>query len=316
MVNNNVTGEETITICEAALPYTWNTQSIAAAGDYTATLLSAAGCDSLATLHLVVNNNVTGEETITICEAALPYTWNTQSLAAAGDYTATLISAAGCDSLATLHLVVNNNVTGEETITICEAALPYTWNTQSIAAAGDYTATLISAAGCDSLATLHLVVNNNVTGEETITICEAALPYSWNTQSLAAAGDYTATLISAAGCDSLATLHLVVNNNVTGEETITICEAALPYTWNTQSIAAAGDYTATLLSAAGCDSLATLHLVVNNNVTGEETITICEAALPYTWNTQSIAAAGDYTATLISAAGCDSISHTAFSGEQ
>ena len=50
--------------------------------------------------------------------------------------------------------------------------------------------------GCDSIATLHLVINPVVTGEETITICEAALPYSWNNQSITAAGDYTATLIS------------------------------------------------------------------------------------------------------------------------
>ena len=307
VVNPVVTGEETITICEAALPYTWNNQSLTAAGDYTATLTSVNGCDSIATLHLVVNPVVTGEETITICEAALPYTWNNQSLTAAGDYTATLTSVNGCDSIATLHLVVNPVVTGEETITICEAALPYTWNNQSLTAAGDYTATLTSVNGCDSIATLHLVVNPVVTGEETITICEAALPYTWNNQSLTAAGDYTATLTSVNGCDSIATLHLVVNPVVTGEETITICEAALPYTWNNQSLTAAGDYTATLTSVNGCDSIATLHLVVNPVVTGEETITICEAALPYTWNNQSLTAAGDYTATLTSVNGCDSI---------
>ena len=161
-----------------------------------------------------------------------------------------------------------------------------------ITAAGDYTATLTSINGCDSIATLHLVINPVVTGEETITICEAALPYTWNNQSLTAAGDYTAALTSVDGCDSIATLHLVINPVVTGEETITICEAALPYTWNNQSLTAAGDYTAALTSVDGCDSIATLHLVINPVVTGEETITICEAALPYTWNNQSITAAG------------------------
>ena len=249
-------------------------------------LVSVNGCDSIATLHLIINPVVTGEETITICEAALPYSWNNQSITAAGDYTATLVSATGCDSIATLHLIINPVVTGEETITICEAALPYSWNNQSITAAGDYTATLVSAAGCDSIATLHLIINPVVTGEETITICEAALPYSWNNQSITAAGDYTATLVSVNGCDSIATLHLIINPVVTGEETITICEAALPYSWNNQSITAAGDYTATLVSANGCDSIATLHLIINPVVTGEETITICEAALPYNWNNQ------------------------------
>ena len=90
-----------------------------------------------------------------------------------------------------------------------KAALPYTWNSQTITAAGDYTATLTNMNGCDSIATLHLVVNPVVTGEETITICEAALPYSWNNQNITAAGDYTATLTNAAGCDSIATLHLI-----------------------------------------------------------------------------------------------------------
>jgi hypothetical protein len=158
-------------------------------------------------------------------------------------------------------------VTGEEIITICEVALPYSWNNQSITTAGDYTATLTSIAGCDSIATLHLIVNPVVTGEESITICEGALPYSWNNQAITTAGDYTAALTSVAGCDSIATLHLVVNPVVTGEETITICEGALPYSWNNQSIITAGDYTATLRSTAGCDSIATLHLVVNPVVT-------------------------------------------------
>ena len=104
-----------------------------------------------------------------------------------------------------------------------------------------------------------------------------ALPYSWNNQSLTAAGDYTATWYLLTGCDSIATLHLIINPVVTGEETITICEAALPYSWNNQSFTAAGDYTATLVSVAGCDSIATLHLIINPVVTGEETITICRS---------------------------------------
>ncbi|MFC0776459.1 hypothetical protein, partial [Terrimonas alba] len=295
------------TICEGQLPYSWNGQSITTAGDYTADLTSTAGCDSTATLHLIVNPVVTGEETITICEGQLPYSWNGQSITTAGDYTADLTSTAGCDSTATLHLIVNPVVTGEETITICEGQLPYSWNGQSITTAGDYTADLTSTAGCDSTATLHLIVNPVVTGEETITICEGQLPYSWNGQSITTAGDYTADLTSTAGCDSTATLHLIVNPVVTGEETITICEGQLPYSWNGQSITDAGDYTATLTAANGCDSIATLHLVINPAVTGEETVTLCPAALPYSWNGQSITDAGDYTATLTAANGCDSV---------
>src|SRR5688572_30461497 len=307
VINPAVTGEETVTLCPAALPYSWNGQSITDAGDYTATLTATNGCDSIATLHLVINPAVTGEETVTLCPAALPYIWNGQSITDAGDYTATLTATNGCDSIATLHLIINPAVTGEETVTLCPAALPYSWNGQSITDAGDYTATLVAANGCDSIATLHLVINPAVTGEETVTLCPAALPYSWNGQSITDAGDYTATLVAANGCDSIATLHLVINPAVTGEETVTLCPAALPYSWNGQSITDAGDYTATLTAANGCDSIATLHLVINRAVTGEETVTLCPAALPYSWNGQSITDAGDYTATLTAANGCDSI---------
>jgi hypothetical protein len=61
-----------------------------------------------------------------------------------------------------------------------------------------------------------------------------------------------------------------------------------------KTITAGGDYNTTLTSDAGCDSLATLHLSITPVVTGEETVTICEGQLPYTWNNQSIIATGHY----------------------
>jgi hypothetical protein len=307
LINPVVTGEETVTICEGQLPYTWNNQSITVAGDYNTTLLNTVGCDSVSTLHLIVNPNVTSQQTITICQAQLPYTWNGQNYYAGGDYNATLLSATGCDSVATLHLLINPVVTGEETVTICEGQLPYTWNNQSLTVTGDYNTTLVNIVGCDSVATLHLNINPVVTGEETVTICEGQLPYTWNNQSITVAGDYNTTLLNIVGCDSVATLHLIVNPNVTSQQTIIICEGALPYTWNGQILTAAGTATAMLQNINGCDSLVTLTLIVNPNVTSQQTITICEGALPYTWNGQILTAAGDYNATLISAAACDSI---------
>ena len=125
---------------------------------------------------------------------ALPYSWNSQSLTAAGTYQATLQNVNGCDSTVTLTLNVNPNVTSTQTITICQNALPYSWNSQSLTAAGTYQATLTNVNGCDSTVTLTLNVNPNVTSTQTITICQSALPYSWNSQSLTAAGTYQATL--------------------------------------------------------------------------------------------------------------------------
>src|SRR4029078_5933559 len=132
------------TICTNQLPYAWNGQTISAAGTYTANLTSAAGCDSIATLILKVNAVLTSTTNTTICANQLPYTWNGQTITAAGTYTANLISAGGGDSVATLNLIVSATLTSTTNTTICANQLPYTWNGQTITAAGTYTANLTS----------------------------------------------------------------------------------------------------------------------------------------------------------------------------
>src|SRR5439155_209325 len=306
-VNSILTSAETITICNNQLPYTWNSNQYNAAGTYTDTLKSFAGCDSVVTLTLNVNSILTSAETITICNNQLPYTWNGNQYNAAGTYTDTLKSFAGCDSVVTLTLNVNSILTSAETITICNNQLPYNWNGNSYASAGTYTDTLKSFAGCDSIVTLTLNVNSILTSAETITICNNQLPYNWNGNQYNAAGTYTDTLLSTAGCDSVVTLTLNVNSILTSAESITICNNQLPYSWNGKLYNTAGTYTDTLLSAAGCDSVVTLTLNVNSILTSAETITICNNQLPYSWHGNTYAAAGAYTDTLISAAGCDSV---------
>src|SRR5258706_4704589 len=95
---------------------------------------------------------------------------------------------------------------------------------------------------------------------------------------------YTANLISAAGCDSIATLNLTVNATLTSTTNTTICNNQLPYTWNGQTINAAGTYIANLISVAGCDSIATLNLTVNATLTSTTNTTICNNHHPHTWH--------------------------------
>src|SRR5207248_1113673 len=253
----------TQTICQNQLPYNWNGLTLNAAGTYSDTLTSAAGCDSIATLILKVNAVLRDTTTQTICQNQLPYSWNGLTLNAAGTYSDTLTSAAGCDSIATLILNVNAVLRDTTTQTICQNQLPYSWNGLTLNAAGTYSDTLTSAAGCDSIATLILNVNAIVRDTTTQTICENQLPYTWNGLSLTAAGIYSDTLTSAAGCDSIATLILNVTSVLRDTTTQTICENQLPYSWNGLSLTVAGTYSDTLTSAAGCDSIATLILNIN-----------------------------------------------------
>ena len=75
-----------------------------------------------------------------------------------------------------------------------------------------------------------------------------------------------------------------VTPTVTSTTNTTICDDQLPYVWNGLTFNAAGSQSVTLTSSAGCDSVATLNLVVNPQVTSTTNTTICDDQLPYVWN--------------------------------
>ncbi|MCR9174165.1 MAG: T9SS type A sorting domain-containing protein, partial [bacterium] len=302
-INNSTSGSENVTACDS---YTWsaNSTTYTASGMYTATLTNAAGCDSLATLNLTINNSTSGSENVTACDS---YTWsaNSTTYTTSGTYTATLTNAAGCDSTATLNLTINNSTSGSENVTACNN---YTWsaNSTTYTSSGTYTATLTNAAGCDSIATLNLTITTFATGTDVITACDS---YTWIDGITYTASNNTATFTivggSVNGCDSIVSLDLTVNYSTSGSENVTACDS---YTWsaNSTTYTTSGTYTATLTNAAGCDSTATLNLTINNSTSGSETVTACDS---YTWsaNATTYTASGTYTATLTNAAGCDSI---------
>src|SRR6185503_19266819 len=306
-VSPTLTSTTNTAICTNQIPYSWNGQTINAAGTYTANLTSVSGCDSIATLVLTVSPTLTSTTNTAICTNQIPYSWNGQTINAAGTYTANLTSVSGCDSIATLVLTVSPTLTSTTNTAICTNQIPYSWNGQTINAAGTYTANLTSVSGCDSIATLVLTVSPTLTSTTNTAICTNQIPYSWNGQTINAAGTYTANLTSVSGCDSIATLVLTVSPTLTSTTNTAICTNQLPYTWNGQTINAAGTYTANLTSASGCDSIATLILAVSPTLTSTTNTAICTNQLPYTWNGQTINAAGTYTANLTNASGCDSI---------
>src|SRR5438477_515737 len=229
---------------------------------YSDTLTSAAGCDSIATLILNVTSVLRDTTSQTICQNQLPYTWNGLTLTAAGTYSDTLISAAGCDSIATLILKVNVVLRDTTTQTICQNQLPYTWNGLLLTVARTSSDTLICAPCLHYALPIFLNVTSVLRDTTSQTICQNQLPYTWNGLTLTAAGTYSDTLTSAGGCDSIATLILKVNAVLRDTTTQTICQNQLPYSWNGLTLNAAGTYSDTLTNRPGCDSIATLILNV------------------------------------------------------
>ncbi|MBE7174665.1 MAG: hypothetical protein INR73_29105, partial [Williamsia sp.] len=306
-VNPVLTSSINVTICASELPYRWNAKTYREAGTYTDTLKTEAGCDSVVRLALAVRAAAASTINQVVCSTQLPYQWNGRSYTAAGTYTDTLKSATGCDSVVTLVLVVNPIAISKVNATVCANQLPYAWNGRRLTASGTYYDTLRSVGGCDSVAILTLAVKEVLYDTVRVAVCQNQLPYSWHGKTYTAAGTFTDTLTSALGCDSLVALVLSVNPVPVGTDSATVCSGSLPYSWHGRAYRAAGTYTDTVHSVAGCDSLLTLVLQVRPVVTSTTNISICQNQLPYSWNGQSYTAAGTYQDTSNSAEGCDSI---------
>jgi len=257
-INNFLTGVDVQTACDS---YTWIDGNVYTASNNTATdtLRNSAGCDSIVTLNLTINNASTGTDAQTACDS---YTWIDGNVYTASNNTAThtLTNVVGCDSVVTLNLTINNASTGTDAQTACDS---YTWIDGNVYTVSNNTAThtLTNAVGCDSVVTLNLTINNASTGTDAQTACDS---YTWIDGNVYTASNNTAThtLTNAVGCDSVVTLNLTINNASTGTDAQTACDS---YTWIDGNVYTASNNTAThtLTNAAGCDSVVTLNLILN-----------------------------------------------------
>ena len=248
------TSTTTITACGS---YTWtNGTNYTTSGTYTQTLTNSVGCDSIAILALTIKPTSASSTPVTACSS---YTWtNGTTYNTSGTYTQTLTNTVGCDSIATLVLTINQPTSSSTPVTSCDS---YTWtNGTTYVASGTYTQTLVNSVGCDSIATLVLTINNSTTGTDVITACDS---YTWidGVNYTTSNSTATFTLTNAAGCDSIVTLNLTINNSTTGTDVIAACDS---YTWIDGVTYTTNNSTATftLTNAAGCDSIVTLNLTI------------------------------------------------------
>ncbi|RYY71760.1 MAG: hypothetical protein EOO13_02010 [Chitinophagaceae bacterium] len=274
------------------------------------------GCDSTATLNLIVKDTSFSVSNVSICNNLLPYNWNGVDYTTSGTYTIILPAANvnGCDSTATLNLIVKDTSFSVSNVSICNNLLPYTWNGVDYTTSGTYSIVLPAANvnGCDSTATLNLIVKDTSFSVSNVSICNNLLPYTWNGVDYTASGTYSIVLPAANvnGCDSTATLNLIVKDTSFSVSNVSICNNLLPYTWNGVDYTTSGTYSIILPAANvnGCDSTATLNLIVKDSSTSTTNITICSNSLPFTWNGNIFYETGSYTVILPAANvnSCDS----------
>lgn len=312
---------QTITICETQLPYLWNGLMLNSGGNNIANYISQGnnGCDSTTTLNLIVKDTVHINVYDTICQNALPYLWNGLNINTGGIKAASYntTGANTCDSITHLNLFIKNNVIHPIYDTVCLNAFPYLWRNISITSPGIAVAkdTLTGANGCDSILIYNVFAKDTIQHTVNANVCFDDLPFNWNGHIINTGGNKIAfvTNISTNGCDSITYLNLTIHNNITHNQSLTLCSNQLPIVWNGINVSGGGTNVATYYaqSSMGCDSTVHLNITVQDTIIANVYNFVCENDLPFVWNGQNYYTGGNKIGTYhaIGVNGCDSITY-------
>ena len=282
-INNSTSSTDVQTACDS---YTWIDGNPYTSSNNTAThtVMNAAGCDSIITLDLTITNSTSSTDVITACDT---YTWIDGNPYTSSNNTAThtVMNAAGCDSIITLDLTITNSTSSTDVITACDT---YTWIDGNPYSSSNNTAThtVMNAAGCDSVITLDLTINQPTSSTDVITACDT---YTWIDGNPYTSSNNTAThtVMNAAGCDSIVTLDLTLNYSTSSTDVQSACGS---YTWIDGNVYTSTNNSATYadVNAVGCDSIITLDLTItplpNTNVTQSGVmLTADQSGATYQW---------------------------------
>lgn len=149
------------------LPVGWTgtstTDSITVTAGSTGGLISVTASNACGTSATSVQNiAVKNSSATTISQISCSsYTLNSQTYTISGVYTQLLTNTAGCDSIITLNLTINNPVNQVQTITLC-AGDSITIGANTYYATVLLTDTLAAFNGCDSILSTNLIVNDPI----------------------------------------------------------------------------------------------------------------------------------------------------------
>jgi len=261
-------------------------------GVYIDTLSSQTGCDSLIQVNLTIYPTSVDSLKLVTCGN---YTSPSGKIwRSSGMYKDTLPNALGCDSIFIIELDIKQNTFFSYSTTTCDSLISpskrYTWKNS-----GTYYDTLLTQYGCDSTIEVQLIVNSSYKDTVMAFACGYYLSPSGNF-TWSSSGIYTETLQLPTGCDSTVIVNLTIAQSNSAVIQVQACDAYISpsgkFTW-TQS----GVYNDTILNQAGCDSLITINLnidEVDTNVT--RSFNTLEASAPnsnYQWiYCDSVAIAG------------------------
>ena len=297
-IDHNKVEDEYVTAWDS---YTWEGDTYTTEGynEYTKTLPSACGCDSVVTLHLTLNSSQSDEETQLACES-FDWAWSGLTYTLSGDYEVKKRIDEGLpterDSTRTLHLGIGHKKFKAETVTdVCDA---YVWHGTEYLTSGTYTYEYNDT--CDgNVDTLHLTLyHKSVPVELYDTACDVL---TINGKSYFSNIDFTETLQTVHGCDSVVNYHLVIRHRQAKNISAQACGS---YTWEGTTYTESGVYNKVLTGVNGCDSVVTLTLSIFPSYNHEFTAVGCGGH--YVWDNRIYDAEGDYVWNYTSVSGCDS----------
>lgn len=234
------------------------------AGTYRDTLKTVLGCDSVILItNLSVNSIIQIPLSKTICSGQTYTLPKGRVVSTAGTYRDTLKTSGGCDSVIVTTLSVDSKVTNSVTRTICSGQTYTLANRRIISKAGLYVDSLKTTGGCDSIIFLTLnvappvstVVNKSICSRETYALPKGRI--------VSTAGIYNDTLKTSGGCDSVITTNLSIKSPFIEKSTQRVCSGGTFRLSNSSLATKGGIYRDTLRSAAGCDTVLEITLIID-----------------------------------------------------
>ncbi len=297
----------------APYTYAWSNSAITAsitgvtAGTYSVTITDANGCASASSTTITEPTVLVGSTVVdatiscnglsdggatasaTGGTAPYAYSWSNSATTAtitgvtAGTYMVTVLDANNCSSVATVTISEPNILLGNSHVdsnATCDglpnggaSALPtggtapytYLWSTSATTSsvaglsAGSYAVTVTDANGCTSVESVIISSNNSTYSFISENACNSYNSpsglYTWT-----ASGSYQDTIPNLAGCDSIITIMLTIDENGS-QQNITICKGE-SITVGTNTYTTTGNFTDVFTNGAGCDSTVITNLTV------------------------------------------------------
>jgi hypothetical protein len=272
------------------------------AGFYTNKTQSSKGCDSIATIQLIINPVYLDTTKIVICEGDSVNVFGTYRYTS-GSFSQKFISQTQCDSTKTVQLIVNKPIFFIDTFRICAGDTLFKHG-KKFHTAGIYIDSFKTAYNCDSIySTLISVLPIFYDSSQKIICSGDSIIIHGKFEKTT--GNYVFKTKSKNGCDSTSIINLKVNKIYNDTLLLQICQGDSTLIHNVYQ-SKTGYYSKQFKSVELCDSFSTVMLQVNAVFNLRDTFMIC-AGDTLVKHGKKFFQTGQYIDTFKTIKGCDSI---------